>query len=233
MEAMLIGQGVQAAAGGIMGGRQLYRANQLKKELEREGRPEMRATVDSLGELIQFRESIVEEARQLAREGLPEESFVMAQKGIDRAGANAMRESSSRRGGLSTIGGISQMESDATLQLASMDAQARINQQQNVFSELNNLAQTKQLLASALGEQEQFNKLMPYMEKREEMQALLGAGIQNVVGMGQGAAIPAYFGSQNPSTKKTTGGGGTGSKTGGGDYNNSEIYDMIDFGNYG
>jgi hypothetical protein len=196
MGAMLIGQGVQAVAGGIMGGVQLYRANQLKKELEREGRPEMRAEVDSLRELIEFREGIVEEARQLAREGLPEESFIMAQKGIDRAGANAMRESSSRRGGLATIGGISQMESDATLQLAGMDAQARINQQQNVFSELNRLGETKNILAKALGEQEQFNELMPYMEKRGEMQALYGAGLQNFVGAGQGAAIPAYFATQ-------------------------------------
>lgn len=201
LTAMVIAQAGQAVVGAGVGAYQLTRANKLRKELDAMGRPEMNALVDSLGEVIKYEESIIEEARQLAREGLPTESKMLAEMGIDRAGANAMRDTSSRRGGLATIGGIAQIETDAMMGLAEKDAMVRMDRQNNVFEQMNRLSATQKMLAEAKGQQEIYNKIMPYEEKRTEMQALLGAGLQNVTGVGQAAAVPLYYGSQDSDKK--------------------------------
>lgn len=133
------------------------RSQQLRNQLDRQGRPEMNAAVDRLNQLLSTNLGITDQER------------INAERGIDRSLSQGMSGVSSLGGGLRGLGAMTQGAGDAYGGMAAQNAQM---QQANRL----NLGQQ---LVGAEAQQEQFNELLPYLELRDEMQALEGASYEN------------------------------------------------------
>lgn len=70
-------------------------------------------------------ESMPQEVADMANEGLPQQQYDNAMKNIQRQQQQAISASMDRRGGLSTVGTLTQMTNDATGNLDAKDAEMR------------------------------------------------------------------------------------------------------------
>lgn len=127
-------------------------------ELQQQGRPEMSA-----------RQQRLQSIYDIASQGLTGEQRQLAQENIARTQASALRDMSSLGGGLRGVGQIQGQAADAMQNLSVQDANLA---QQGMLS-------AGQMLASAEGEAEQYNKLLPFEQLLQQYQALLGASQQN------------------------------------------------------
>lgn len=151
-----------------VGIRQSAEAQRLQEELDAMGRPQMQAEVNRLQEVADI-------SQRMAREGMPEAQRQAAAADIQSAQAMQMGGASGLGAGLRGVQGAGATTAQAYRELAAADTQiARINQQQYLGA--------LGALAGAESRAEAYNTLMPYEQKVAEMQALQGAGIQNVMG---------------------------------------------------
>ena len=113
------------------------------------------------------------QATQLALQGIPESQKMDYINNIMRSGAYGLNQLSSRSGGLQGITALNQNQNDAFLKMAAMDANARLANMKDLYNIRQNIADYKDKAW-------QFNKQNPYYENVAKSQALIGAGMQNV-----------------------------------------------------
>lgn len=113
------------------------------------------------------------QAQQQALQGLPEAQKQQYLNNLQQSTAYALQQSSSRKGGLTGIAALNQQNIQGNQNLLAMDAQARMQNQQQLMAKRNQMADYKQQAF-------QLNSLNPYYEKTAQNQALMGAGMQNV-----------------------------------------------------
>jgi len=124
------------------------------------------------------------DAEYWALEGMPAASKAKFIQESKRTGATALSRSAERKGGLGLISSIAQQERDDATNMLSMDAEARMNNMQNLY----------RAREAVSGEKE---KKFAYdrektMAKRDEINNLIGSGLQNIMGAaGTGAAVDA------------------------------------------
>lgn len=117
----------------------------------------------------------VNSAKMLANQGLPSAQRQAAEQDIMRTQNFAVNAASERGGGLNAISNIQQSTGDMYRNLASMDAQQRLQNIQNL--------QNQQALAATYADKEyELNVYQPFMRKLQSMQDLKGASIQNRMG---------------------------------------------------
>lgn len=125
------------------------------------------------------------DAEYWAMEGLPpaqKQQFIEQSK---RTGATALSRTADRKGGLGMISSIAQQENDANTQLLSMDAQARMGNLDRMFSARDTVAQQEGIKQDWAREKS--------MVKRDEINQLIGSGLQNIMGAaGTAAGVDAY-----------------------------------------
>jgi hypothetical protein len=133
--------------------------------------------------------------------GLPQAQKQEFVENIQRAGATALKEAGTRKGGLGIIPSIQQQQQDAYKSLLSADAKAR---QENI-----NILLTAR---SAYGEQktmEQQREFDVTAEKRGLRQEMMGAAFQNIGGgLGTMAGGATQFRSDSTNPYAATGGFG-------------------------
>lgn len=144
---------------------QMLEAAKLKKQLETEGRPVMNEAFDTYQEANDL-------AKIYARRGMPEEAHERAVTNIERTTSNAINAASSRGAGMNEIGSIYGNAISGFSDLASKDAMIEQNNVDRYLATFNPLAE-------AAGQKEYYNELLPYEQKVQQMQAFLGAGINN------------------------------------------------------
>lgn len=114
------------------------------------------------------------QAQQQALQGLPEEQKRQYLESIRNSSAGALASSQTRKGGLTGIAGIQQQENKAYSNLASMDAQARVQNQRALMQQRGEMADYKM-------QQFQVNELNPYYEDIAFNQAQNANLSQNLV----------------------------------------------------
>lgn len=135
----LIAQGATSLAqivGGIFGGRK------ARKEFENAEVPNYFDT-----EAYKTAESSANQAYRYAQEGLPEASRRMLSDDIARSGAAGLATTGSLRSGIAGASATAQTLADQYRNLASMDAQQRIQNRGTYFNQLNNLQQAQNVQA--------------------------------------------------------------------------------------
>lgn len=110
-----------------------------------------------------------------ALEGLPEEQKKQFVQNVQRASANAVNATADRRSGLVGIAGAQQREVDAYTNLLGQDAAARQANELRVDAARQNMADYKERAF-------EMNEMSPYLEKRQQVQAMQGSGMQNIFG---------------------------------------------------
>lgn len=135
------------------------------------------------------------DARRMALTGMPEAEYMQQLQNIYRNQATALGALRDRRSALSGATSIQQATNDASLQLASQDAQMRREAERTALGQANRNAGLKREQG---------------MYERESGQALTGAALQNIYNVGMTAA--SVFGAK--------GIGGSGGYSGG----SSSIY---------
>lgn len=113
------------------------------------------------------------QAQQQALQGLPEEQKQMFLSNLERGQASSLSQIGSRSGGLAGVAAVNQNGNDAYGNLLSMDSQARMQNQQQLYGMRQNLADYKDQAF-------QVNKINPYYENTAQNNALIGAGMQNI-----------------------------------------------------
>lgn len=175
------------AAGGattLLGLNQYYKG---KKMLKNNKRPTYEIPAEVQANLNQ--------AQQMALQGLPEEQKQQFLNNVQRSQAFSMSQAGSRKAGLAGLATINQQGQDAYGNMLSMDAQARMQNQGVLMNQRQNMADYRDQAF-------QINKLNPYYEKQAEGLAMQGAGMQNVgnsfqiAGGGQGANVNPDKGKQ-------------------------------------
>ena len=122
-----------------------------------------------------------------ANVGMNAASKQIAMQGIDRGTAAVLNAGSSRRAGLAGLAGVVTSNNDAFSNLAAMDEMARLRNQEK-------LRETRNTVAGYEDKAWQLNKFDPYQMKVEESQALKGAGMQNIGGALNTAAMVGMTG---------------------------------------
>lgn len=113
------------------------------------------------------------QAQQQALQGLPEEQKQQYLTNLQRGSAQALASSGTRRGGLAGIAGINQSQNDEYGNLMTMDAQARAQNQNQLYG-------MRQTMADYKDQAFQINKSNPYYEQTAQNNAMIGAGMQNM-----------------------------------------------------
>jgi hypothetical protein len=125
------------------------------------------------------------DAEYWALEGLPPAQKQQFIEQSQRAGATALSRGGERKGGLGLISSIAQQERDAATQMLSMDAQARMSNLDRVF-------QARERVAAHEGIKQEWARDKALTE-RQEVNELIGSGLQNIMGAGAtGAGVEAY-----------------------------------------
>lgn len=176
-----IGAGIGSLAGslvsGLFGSSQKRQGNQI---LANNPYP----TYNIPGEIYQNKNL----AQQIAGQGLPAEQYEQAMKNIQRQQGTAIAGLQGRRSAVGGIGKIVGAGNDASLNLASRDAQQRLANQQV-------LMKANQNLGSYEDKSFQWNQANKYNQNREYAMSLLGAGNQNIAGgIDKGIAGLSYLG---------------------------------------
>jgi predicted transposase YbfD/YdcC len=134
--------------------------------------------------------------------GLPEAQKQQFIEGSARAGASALSQSASRKGGLGLVSSVAQQQQDSNKQLLSMDAQARMQNIRQHWSARERMAQAKDVKFG-----HDMDKVMYQLQKRDQM---IGAGMQNLGGSFStfaGSSVDQNFGGTYGQTASYGGGG--------------------------
>ena len=156
------------------------------------------------------------QAQQIALEGMPAAQKQQFFQQMQRATAAGMSNLQSGRSGLTGVAGVVQQQKDAALGLASADAQERNRNQQGVMG-------ARMALAGQKEKAFDFNEYQPYMEQKQAGQGLIGSGIQNIFGGLDQAALP-FLGSNG-----SGGGGGFNPNTATSDAGNGQQINQADY----
>lgn len=113
------------------------------------------------------------EAERQALQGLPEAQKQQYITNLQRGTAYGLSQIGSRKGGLAGLGTLNEQQNQGYANLLSQDSAARMQKQQNVFGQLQNVADYK-------GQAFQINQENPFYENRAISQNNRGALIQNV-----------------------------------------------------
>jgi len=116
------------------------------------------------------------DAEYWALEGMPrasKEKFIQESK---RTGATALSRSADRKGGLGLISSIAQQERDDATQMLTMDVEER-------KSGLDRLFAARDVVTQQKGVKYEMDK-EKVMVKRDEVNELIGSGLQNIMGAG-------------------------------------------------
>ena len=125
-------------------------------------------------------------SQHAALQGLPEEQKRQYLSNLQRSGAYALSQSSSRKGGLAGVASVNDQQNQGYSNLLSQDAGARMENQKAVYGMRQNMADYKDQAF-------QFNRVDPFYELQARAEAMKGAGIQNIgnsfqiAGGGQGS----------------------------------------------
>lgn len=142
---------------------QLAESERIRQELEREGRPEMKAEVERLSEVAEL-------AQSMSREGMPQAQREAAETDILRTQMAQLGAMGDMGAGLRGLGTTQAQTGQQFAQLAGQDAAIGQQNQRQYLGALSNLG-------GAEARAESFNELQPYLEKVAEMQALKAAGM--------------------------------------------------------
>lgn len=163
-----VGAGAANVAGGLVSGvAGFFQRRKAKRELAKLQRP----TYEIPNEVMQNQKM----AQQAANEGLPSEQYNQAMQGIQRQQSAALNAAGGRRGALMSLPGIQQQANDQTMNLNVKNAQAKMNNRQQLYG-INSQVGGYRDKAFSL------NKLEPYKEDKNYYMNLLAAGDQNLLG---------------------------------------------------
>ena len=139
---------------------------------------------------------VTQRAREMEQTGMPEASRVMAEQRAEQSALFAMRSAQDRRGGLMSQGNIQAQQNLAALSIASQDAAMR---QQN-------MVRTQQALMTQAGYRDKAfaNQWQAAMNREQQRRALLGAGMQNIMGGFDLFGSMMALGLNSTATKTTT-----------------------------
>lgn len=115
------------------------------------------------------------EADLMSYYGMPDAQKAEYQQNIQRTQQSAVRGIADRKGGLGTIVAAQQQTQDAYTKMLSMDVQQRM---QNI----SRAQQMRATMAQYRDKAFQINEMDPYEQKYNEAQAMMGAGMQNIMG---------------------------------------------------
>jgi hypothetical protein len=113
-------------------------------------------------------------ARQMAQTGMPEASRMQALQGAQQSALFGMRAAQDRRGGLASIGNIQAGLDRSALSVAAQDASMRQQNQMNYQRALLNQAGEQKLKFQT--------EHSSYLNREQQRRAIIGAGLQNVMG---------------------------------------------------
>lgn len=131
-------------------------------------------------------------SRRQAQQGLPAATQELFQQGAERAATTSLAAAQTRRGGLIGVGTTGQQLQDANLQIASMDAQARLAAQQGYQQNLIRTAEEQRRV-------EQENVLGAYDYQRQLLEADRFASQQNInAALQTGANVAGLAATQTP-----------------------------------
>ncbi len=156
-----------AVSGGISIAKGISQKNQAKKLQNTNAFPDQKIPNSILANQ--------EMAKQQATQGLPSEVYQNSIKNIDRGTNTALSMATNRRGGLGLIGGIQRNANDAKGNLGVADANARSQNQQNLYGVNNQVGQWENNVWD-------WNKRQKYLQTASSVRALMGAGDQNLYG---------------------------------------------------
>jgi hypothetical protein len=116
------------------------------------------------------------DAEYWALQGLPKEHIEQFIQESKRTGATALSRSADRKGGLGLVSSIAQQERDDTTELLKTKATAAMSGLDRLFAARDTVSQQE-------GIKQEWAKEKT-MAKRDEINALPGAGLQNIMGAG-------------------------------------------------
>jgi hypothetical protein len=135
-------------------------------------------------------------AQEMAQTGMPEASRMQALQGAQQSALFGMRAAQDRRGGLMSIGNIQAGMDRANLAVAAQDASMRLQNQRFAQQALMTQAQYRDKAFA--------NQWQSWMNKEQQRRALLGAGMQNIMGGLDLAGSIYAMGSGTGTTKTKT-----------------------------
>jgi hypothetical protein len=131
-----------------------------------------------------------EMAQEMARTGMPEPSRMQALQGAQQSALFGMRAAQDRRGGLASIGNIQAGLDRSNLAVAAQDASLRLQNQRFAQQALMTQAQFRDKAFA--------NQWQSWMNREQQRRAMVGAGMQNIMGgidfVGSMAAMGAFGG---------------------------------------
>jgi hypothetical protein len=136
----------------------------------------------------------------MAQTGMPEASRMQALQGAQQSALFGMRAAQDRRGGLASIGNVQAGMDRTNLAVAAQDAAMRQQNQRFAQQALMTQAQYKDKAFA--------NQWQSWMNKEQQRRALIGAGMQNIMGgidlFGSMYAMRGAGGTTTPTTTTTT-----------------------------
>ncbi len=155
--------GVAGVSAGLAGTEYLWNKHEQKKD-------EAKRPVYNIPPEVQQGLTL---ADQQALQGLPEAQKQQYLTNLQRGTSYGLSQIGSRKGGLAGLGTLNEQQNQGYANLLSQDSAARMQNQKNVFGQLNNVAENKQ-------QQFQLNQLNPFYENMARSQANRGALMQNL-----------------------------------------------------
>jgi hypothetical protein len=115
------------------------------------------------------------QAKTQALEGMPEATRNMYLQQMQRQEQNALRQLGDRKAGIAGVPYVYQQQQDALNQLASTDANMRLNNLQNLQANRAEMGRQRDMNF-------QLNEFEPFLNQMRMAEGLIGAGMQNVMG---------------------------------------------------
>lgn len=115
------------------------------------------------------------DAQRMALQGMPEQQRQNYINDIQRSGQTALNAMGSRKAGLTGLGVVNQNQNDAYNHLLGMDAQQRMQNQQQLLG-------VRQNVADFRNQSFDLNQMQPYVNNFAQSQAMQNAGNQNIYG---------------------------------------------------
>jgi hypothetical protein len=137
-----------------------------------------------------------QQAQEMAQTGMQEASRMQALQGAQQSALFGMRAAQDRRGGLASIGNVQAGMDRTNLAVAAQDAAMRQQNQRFAQQALMTQAQYKDKAFA--------NQWQSWMNKEQQRRALLGAGMQNIMGGLDLAGSIYAMGSGTGTTKTKT-----------------------------
>jgi hypothetical protein len=124
-------------------------------------------------------------AKQVKGLGMPAEQYDAQKQAIDRGLGSGLYALQGRRGSISGIASLLQMSSDATLNLNATAASMR---NRNFITGTSMQMDANAMKAQQKIKKMEWEKFQPFMRAVRQKEALIGAGMQNIVG-----GVSSYF----------------------------------------